>query len=975
MFDPTDKPRLFGLPAGVDFPAAFLRGLDALLEGQPPQSAGRVEVIVNTTRMRRRLRSLLDNGPPRVQPRLRLLTESTDPRDMADLPKPVPALRRRLELAQLVGRLLDADPTLAPRSTLFDLADGLAGLMDEMQGEGVSPDDIAALDVSDQSGHWQRALRFLRLLQPYFELTAEAPDAEALQRQSVLRRIARWQACPPQHPVILAGSTGSRGTTRLLMEAVARLPQGAVVLPGFDFDMPAAVWDTLGDALTGEDHPQFRFARLMAELGLTRADVARWDDTPPPSPGRNAVLSLALRPAPVTDQWLRDGPTLPDLSDVMAQVTLVEAASPRDEALAIALRLRQAAEHGQTAALITPDRMLTRQVTAALDRWGIVPDDSAGTPPQLTPPGRFLRHVAGLFVRDLTAEALLTLLKHPLCHAGAGRSQHNLNTRDLELHIRRKGWPFPTAEKLLGWGDARNRTDWAAWVARTFCQPPVAGPLPLAEWVARHLDRARAVCAGSESDDASNLWAESAGREVLKIVTDLQEQAPHGGDVTARDYGDLFGAILANGEVRKPDTPHPTVLIWGTLEARVMGADLLILGGLNEGTWPEMPKADPWLNRRMRHDAGLLLPERRIGLSAHDFQQAFSAGEVWVTRALKSQDAETVPSRWINRLINLLNGLPDRNGHAALDQMRGRGKDWLALARASEAPTPVLPASRPAPRPPVDVRPRHLSVTEVQHLIRNPYAIYAKHVLSLRPLMPLQRTADPMIRGTVIHDVFEKFINETMQDPDHLTRARLIQIAQETISRDIPWPAIRHVWLARVDRVADWFIAREHLRRKQAQPVMLEEKATARMATPDFALTGKVDRIDMDDEGRAHVYDYKTGTPPTPSQQQHFDKQLLLEAAMIEQGVFEPLHPQYVAQAVYIGLGAAPKEQIAPLDEVTPKDVWDQFGRLIAAYDDPDRGYPARNASFSEHEVTDYDQLSRFGEWDGAQAPDDEVLE
>ncbi|MEC3861600.1 double-strand break repair protein AddB [Mesobacterium sp. TK19101] len=975
MFDPTDTPRLFGLPPGVDFPAAFLRGLDRMLEGQPPEAIGRVEVIVNTTRMRRRLRSLLDNGPPRIQPRLRLLTESTDPRDMAGLPNAVPPLRRRLELAQLVARLLDADPTLAPRNTLFDLADSLASLMDEMQGEGVSPENIAALDVSDQSGHWQRALRFLKVLQPYFELATDAPDTEALQRQSVLRRIARWQANPPRHPVILAGSTGSRGTTRLLMEAVARLPQGAVVLPGFDFDMPAPVWDTLGDALTGEDHPQFRFARLMVELGLRREAVARWDDTPPPSPARNAVLSLALRPAPVTDQWLRDGPFLPDLSNAMANVTLVEAASPRDEALAIALRLRQAAEDGQTAALITPDRMLTRQVTAALDRWGILPDDSAGTPPQLTPPGRFMRHVAGLFIRDLTAEALLTLLKHPLCHAGAGRSQHNLNTRDLELHIRRKGWPFPTAEKLLAWGEARNRSDWAAWVAHLFCQPPVAGPLPLTEWVKRHLDRAQGLCAGSESDDARVLWAESAGREVHKIVTDLQDQAPHGGDMTARDYADLFGAVLSKGEVRNPVTPHPTVLIWGTLEARVMGADLLILGALNEGTWPEMPKADPWLNRRMRHDAGLLVPERRIGLSAHDFQQAFGGQEVWVTLALKSQDAETVPSRWINRLINLLNGLPNRNGHAALDQMRGRGNEWLALARASEAPKPALPAPRPAPRPPVAARPRHLSVTEIQHLIRNPYAIYAKHVLNLRPLMPLQRTADPMIRGTVIHDIFQQFIAETMEDSDRLTRARLMQIAEEIVARDIPWPAIRHVWLARVDRVADWFIAREHQRRELAQPVMLEKKATARMSAPDFALTGKVDRIDMDTEGRAHVYDYKTGTPPTTSQQKHFDKQLLLEAAMIEQGVFKPLFPQYVAQAVYIGLGATPREQTAPLDEITPSELWDQFGKLIAAYDDPDRGYPARNASFSEHEVTDYDQLSRFGEWDGAQPPDDEVLE
>ncbi|HBB82406.1 MAG TPA: hypothetical protein DC031_03815, partial [Sulfitobacter sp.] len=78
-----------------------------------------------------------------------------------------------------------------------------------------------------------------------------------------------WQDAPPQHPVILAGSTGSRGTTALLMEAVARLPQGAIILPGFDFEMPTAVWNELDQALLAEDHPQYRFRKLMNMLGVS----------------------------------------------------------------------------------------------------------------------------------------------------------------------------------------------------------------------------------------------------------------------------------------------------------------------------------------------------------------------------------------------------------------------------------------------------------------------------------------------------------------------------------------------------------------------------------------------------------------------------------------------------------------------------------------------------------------------------------
>jgi ATP-dependent helicase/nuclease subunit B len=61
--------------------------------------------------------------------------------------------------------------------------------------------------------------------------------------------------------------------------------------------------------------------------------------------------------------------------------------------------------------------------------------------------------------------------------------------------------------------------------------------------------------------------------------------------------------------------------------------------------------------------------------------------------------------------------------------MRARG-NLAGLAAAFDTPpgdTP--PEKRPSPRPPVAARPRSLSVTEIKTLIRDPYAIYARHVL------------------------------------------------------------------------------------------------------------------------------------------------------------------------------------------------------------------------------------------------------
>ncbi|UWR22454.1 double-strand break repair protein AddB [Sulfitobacter sp. S190] len=982
MFDPSETPRVYGLAPGVDFPKALMDGLIARTAGQPPEALARVELIVNTQRMRRRLRHLFEAGPARLLPRIRLITDLETLVPGIGTPPGAPALRRRLELIGLISALLRETPTLASRASLYDLADSLAGLIDEMQGEGVAPDAIADLDVTDQSGHWDRAKQFLAIVQTYLDHTASAPDAEARRRAHVTAIAAHWAEHPPTHPVILAGSTGSRGTTMLLMQAVAALPQGALVLPGFDDALPSAVWAALDDPMMSEDHPQYRFYHLMRLLGQSPNAVRPWHATPPPSPARNALVSLSLRPAPVTDAWRVEGRELSQLDAATRDLTLVLADTQRAEALAIALRLRKAAEEGQTAALITPDRMLTRRVTSALSRWDIVPDDSAGLPLHLAPPGRFLRHVADLLRRKLDAGALLTLLKHPLSHSVEGRNLHQLYTQRIELQIRRDGLPYPDEDgfvalcaKAAGRADDPAMMRWAEWVATTVTGHYATAERPLAQWVETHLRIAETLAAGPEGCDSHELWRQNAGQKARAVMEELRSEAGAGTDLSASDYADLVGALLSNGEVRDRDAPHPDIMIWGTLEARVQGADLVILGGLNDGTWPEAPPPDPWLNRKMRNDAGLLLPERRVGLSAHDYQQAVCAPEVWITRAIRSDDAETVPSRWVNRLENLMNGLPRADGPAAWDAMKQRGALWLDQARALEAVQSVAPAPRPSPRPPVAARPRRLSVTEIKTLIRDPYAIYAKHTLGLRSLRPLVQSPDAPLRGVVVHEVMERFVKEVCHDPALLNRDHLLRTAQAVLDEVAPWPAARSMWLARIDRIADWFIDAEALRQANAQPIAFEDDARGTLQLPDigFTLTCVADRIDRDQAGDIQLYDYKTGTPPTAKQQAQFDKQLLIEAAMVEEGAFAAVGAAPVSQAAFIGLGTNPKEELAPLEDEPPSAVLENLRDLLRTYLSATQGFTARRMVERTSFAGDYDHLARFGEWDGsdpAQAED-----
>lgn len=951
-------PHLFALPPGADFPAELVAGLLTRMEGQQPEAMARVTLILNTQRMRRRVTECLQQGGARFLPRILLVTDVAALGTLA-LPPGVSPLRRRLELSVLLDKLLKTGTTHFARTALYDLADSLAVLMDEMQGEGVLPAQIAALDVANHSAHWARTQGFLGIVAE--ALAEDALDAEARQRQAVLALADAWAVTPPAHPVIVAGSTGSRGTTALLMQAVARLPDGAVVLPGFDFDMPPEVWGSMDDALTAEDHPQYRFRRVMEALGVTRDAVQRWTEAEVPAPDRNRLISLSLRPAPITDQWLSEGPKLPDLLPATEGLTLIEAPGERAEALAVALVLRDAAERGQRAALVTPDRNLTRRVTAALDRWGIRPDDSAGRPLALSAPGRLLRQVAGLFGQRLTVDALLAVLKHPLAFSGPGRGGHLILTREFELAARRVGPAFPTMESLRAWATASGIEGaelWAGLVGTALCGWEGVGERPLTDFVALHLDLTTRITRGFAETGAGELWEKEAGEEALKAIAELQAEADAGGVMSAADYAGLFMGVLQRHEVRESEAVHPGIMIWGTLEARVQGADLVVLGGLNDGIWPAQAPPDPWLNRAMRKEAGLLLPERKIGLAAHDYQQAVAAKSVVLTRAKRGADAETVPSRWLNRLVNLMEGLPARRGPEALAAMRARGQAWLDLAAGFDRPPGVAkPAKRPSPRPPVDVRPKKLSLTEIAWLVRDPYRIYAKHVLKLRKLNPLRPEADPRLRGVVLHEILERFVREGAAGRDGLMR-----ITDEVLAAKVAWPLARAIWRMRIDKAAEAFLA--FSAGTGGVPVLVEEKGAVGLEGLDFTLTGKPDRIDRLEDGRLFLIDYKTGTPPTKPQQDKFDKQLLLAAAMAERGGFKGLEVAEVAKSAFVGVKAELKIVDQEMEPGQLDQVWEEFHKLMSVYAETKQGYTARRALMTERDTSDYDDLSRFGEWE-----------
>lgn len=963
MPDSSAASNIYHIALGRSFANDFIQGFFNRF-GDDPRAIAQAEIFVSSGRMADQVKVALRAHGPAIWPKIRLINDlSKDPRLVFDLPPARSTLERELELAQLVGQLGAQTGALSARAARFALSQSLDAILSEFQRAGLSFAALDEIDLSSFAEHWTLSKNFLSLIAGF--LDADAPkDEAARQRHAIAKLQKQWSQKPVDHPVIVAGSTGSREDTILLMQAVAQLPKGMIVLPGFDTDLPENILRQLGDDSLPSDHPQSALAKTLEQLGAS--STAPWIEAAV-NADRNALMSLVLTPAPVTDRWRQEGPKMSGrLEPALQGMELLEAATPREEALSIALRIREALEQNQTTTLVTPDRVLARQVTSELNRWGIKPDDSAGRPLQQTPPGIFLRLIGKCMGKSAEAIDAVNLLKHPLALAREGlRGEHLLRIRQIEAKILRAGPPHIQFEAVTDW-IAKNEPDWAdwwQWITEWFESAAAVSANSLSGFSSAHFDLAARLSGGPDAVDTPEVWRREAGKRAEEVLGTLSNASDAAGDIAIGDWLTLLTRTLADTSVLDTEIVDPRVAIWGTLEARNIDSDLVILCGLNEGTWPALPKPNPWLSRPMRKSIGLQSPERAVGLSAHDFLQGASAAKVVISRALRDGDAPTVPSRWVLRLTNLLEGL-EETGKSALAQMRARGQIYVDWARQMDRPkVPVPKAPRPAPNPPISARPKELPVTRIQDLIRDPYTIYARYILRLRRLDPLGRVPDAMVRGTALHKVVESFAKA--EGPKN--RDALIDISAEVLREAAPWPVSFHQWVARVDRISDWLIDLEAEFAASETIENIEEEGRLEFPLLNFTLTARPDRINHGPNG-LRVIDYKTGDFPKEKEVRNFDKQLPLTKLIAEAGGFAKIGKVPVAALTYISLKASRHD--LDWSETGVDTITQDFQNLIAAYHEDGTAYTARTRPKFVKYASDYEQLSRFGEWEDRDPPE-----
>ena len=1008
-FDPfaAPGPRWYAIEAQRPFLDDLAAGVLDWLGEHPPETLSDAVILLPNRRAARAFTAALTKragGRPILLPQVRPLGDLEEdeppfaPGDIGlDLLPAISPLARRFEMARMVA----AHDPRAAASPLYalEMADALGAFLDSCQIEEV-PDmgRVAELGGADLAQHWIDSAAFLAIaVEQWPARLAELGLMDpAARRTALLRRLAEtWDARPPTQPLIVAGSTGTAPAAAAVIGAAARAPQGCVVLPGLDLDLSVDAWDAVD-----EQHPQGALKRLLDRHDVARDRVAVWGGSAGPAPSpRRRLIAEALTPPRATADWrntidaMAREPGDP-VVEGMAGLTVVSARAEEEAAAVAAVLMREALETpGKTTALVTPDPLFARRVQARLSRWGLEADSSAGAPLAITPVGMLLSLMADLVGEPFSGATLLALLKHPLVRLGLDERTLADRARALELHGLRGPRPgdWAAVGRQLARARAprfdRPRSD--AWLARVdegetllpllraaldpWLALFAAGPAPVdaaATALVQALERMTRDEAGATDAAWRGTEGEAAARMLSGLITDGTGLEPLSGP----DFARLISGLVTAEVVRTGGAAHPRLFILGAIEARLARADRMILAGMEEGVWPRGAPIDPFLSRPMRKTLGLPPPERRIGLSAHDFAQSACAPEVILLHTERRGGQPSVKSRWLWRLETLVGGA----GHT----LPGR-PEVLAMARALDAADPapppaLMPAPRPAPTPPVSLRPRRLSVTRIEEWVRDPYATYARFILGLEALPRPDERVDARLRGTAIHAALEQFaVAWPALDLSEAARTFVDLYLEQLRDGGMPDAALaREVFLAR--NVADWAVGFETQRRADGAAILIEQRGVMEIDAPrePFRLSARADRLELHD-GRLTVMDFKTGAAPSWKQvRTGFSPQLSLTAAIARAGGFPGLGTPEPGRLLYVTVtgrrppatevdrsGDAQKKDAQPI-AVTVDEALEGLNRLIATYEKPGQAYISRAApQFAQRAFSDYDHLARVREW------------
>ncbi|MFV0625898.1 MAG: double-strand break repair protein AddB [Alphaproteobacteria bacterium] len=830
----------------------------------------------------------------------------------------------------------------------YYLAQELSKMIDATNYEGLSFDNLKNLVPEEYALHWLDTLNFLEIItHDWPKVLSEKGLVDASFRYNQLVNVQRevWEKSKTEQRIIIAGTTANFPVTQKLVKTVLELPNGALYLNGLDKFLDEESWENLD-----ETHPEKEVKTLLEFLNVNRFDVR--DIIKPQNIEREILISEVMRPARTTDKWREIGAK--KLSHLAWQgLKEIECQDSRVEASSIALIMREVLETPEkTAALVTTDRNLARRVANELEKWEIKVDDSAGKPLHLTPIGVFLRQLIKVCLTTSKKVDLLGFLKNPFVSLGRESSKIRKLVREYEQKVLRAHQPKSDEEieNLLILIEEKLHK------LKTFLSQK---EVDLKELVKVHIETAVSVASTLEKGGDQILWRGDDGSTAAKFIANLYEKVNVLGEISSDEYFDLFDALMSGVTVRTSYGTHPRLKILGPIEARFNTFDVIIIGGANEGIWPKLSASDPWMSRPMKKDFGFTLPEKQIGILAKDLSGLLAGEEVYLTRADRVDGTPMIKSRWMLRLETVIAALGLKPEDVLEENIYSY---WVKKFDDLEQTVKI---SAPEPRPPLKYRPRELSMSAIESLMKDPYIVFARYILKLYPLNELDIDLTAADYGNIIHGILDVFNKKFPTTYPKNAKEELLLIGETFFAENEIALETKAFWWPKFEKTVEWLVDTETNYRRDISRVYSEIKGSVDFETPagKFVITAKADRVDVTNSGKINIIDYKTGQAKSKRELwAGYAPQLPIEALIAQDGGFEGVGASTIEKLIYWRLANEElvfDEDMKSLLEKNKNNIHE----LISAFDFENTPYMAKPHHKFSTQNMDYEHLARTKEW------------
>jgi ATP-dependent helicase/nuclease subunit B len=1009
-------PTVFNIPAGVSFFDCLAQGIIQHYNNQP-ELFSKITIFLPSKQNIKTLKESffkINHGKILLLPKIRSLGDMLD-NEMSLLPdietspyailsqkKVINYKSRHLALTRFILETFKSTKNAnISYQEGFSLAATLLELLDSLQLEQISPTILKEIKIDGYIENWQKNLDIINSVTELWTnyLVSHNYCDPIIHRNAIFNYLSHyWLNNPSNAPVIIAGSIDSTPASAHFIKSIGCLEKGCIVLSGLDTGLTEKDIHNLNP-----NHPQYELYKLIHYFGNDVASIENWTSTDKFLTNRHKqrqkLCHEIMRSSETTESWINIAERLSnhDISQAIQDINIIHAPNERKEASAIALIIREAMETpNKSIALVTPNRLLVQRVKAILTRWNIIPNDSAGIALSSLPQGIYFKLLCDVLESNFAPIQLLSFLKHPFSNAGFAKGDFKTQVYRLEKQILRGVAP---SNGLQGYRQAlklkiellKNKSDIDAekskhlhlslslidFLERLF-SPIIAldDYCTMTDFTETFINLIN-QCACTDTQNATELfWSDDAGQCANDLLSSFIDISDSLGFLPKQAIYNHIKEFSAKTSIHKNFGYDKNVFIWGTSEARLQQADIMILAGLTEGSWPVSPQANIWLSRPMQEQLGLTTPERHIGLSAHEFVQAICSSKIFLTYSAESNGSPNIPSRWIISLENIIQGV-----FTSTDILKNLyNTPYLSwLEQLDNTDIIPIPAKRPMPKPPINLRPKAISVTDAEKWLRDPYTIYCKHILNLKKLNGIDEELNASEKGTIIHKLFNDFTIATQTgfhgSPEQIMNNIVNNLLESLKQR----PLLYIFWGNRLHYICTQFVEFEIERRKKLTPILseIDGKISFQTTQGDFTIKARCDRIDLTQDNQAIIVDYKTSSSSAPSYEQMkigLAPQLPLQAIILEQGGFGKPYQSCAAHYIIVNETKNPPFEIKEMKSKQSlssdkpfnaliHDIFEDFKIWVEKYNDINTAYISRRLpQFLKYEG-DYDHLARVKEW------------